>query len=43
MTLNPEDAAMLTEMSSGGVNVFFQATPEDKQMEYEKVMESVSF
>jgi D-glucosaminate-specific PTS system IIB component len=43
MTLNPEDAAMLTEMTSGGVNIFFQATPEDKPMEYEKVMENVSF
>ena len=43
MTLNPEDAAMLTEMSDGGVNVFFQATPEDKPMDYKKVIENVSF
>ncbi|EGO63091.1 PTS system mannose/fructose/N-acetylgalactosamine-transporter subunit IIB [Acetonema longum] len=37
MTLNKEDAAMLKELSGGGVKVFFQATPEDKQMEFEKV------
>lgn len=43
MTLNPEDADMLNEMTSGGVNVFFQSTPEDKPMEYEKVMAGVSF
>ena len=43
MTLNPEDAQMLNEISAGGVKVIFQATPEDREMDYEKVMTNISF
>lgn len=43
MTLNQEDADMLNEMSAKGVNIFFQATPEDTKMEYAKVATGISF
>ena len=43
ITLNKEDADILTEMEKGGVEVFFQTVPEDKPAELQKILKKFKF
>ena len=43
MSLDQDDASFLNEMSKGSVKIIFQATPDDRVMEYEKLAAKATF